>query len=144
MIKKVVEIRKDSSSSDSVELGWFDMKKPNLTATTDKGVDFIVKAKFSHLHEGDILVCEDGYTIGVNKGEDEIYHLSFSNHIDFAKISYEIGNRHQPIAIEDYRITVLDDISLNDIIKLCENSENIEVEKRKGHFKPNGNAHHSH
>jgi hypothetical protein len=23
-----------------VELGWFDMKKPNLTATTDKGVNF--------------------------------------------------------------------------------------------------------
>jgi urease accessory protein len=143
MIKRVTKIEKSKDYDDIVELGWFDMKKPNLTATTDKGVNFIVKAKFSHLHEGDVLIAEDGYKIGVKKGEDEIYKLSFSNHIDFAKIAYEVGNRHQPISIEDYKIVVLNDVSLQDIIEFCKNSE-IGVEKRKGYFKPNGNAHHSH
>lgn len=40
MIKKVREIRKNLEPNDSVELSWFDMQKPNLTATTQNGVDF--------------------------------------------------------------------------------------------------------
>ena len=144
MIKKIIEIKKDSECSDEVELSWFDMQKPNLTATSNNGVDFIVKVKFSHLHENDILVDRDGYGIKVKRGEDSIYRLGFSDPLSFAKLAYEIGNRHQPVNIEEYSITVLDDISLEDIIKMCEEHKNITVEKTKGYFKPNGKAHHSH
>lgn len=144
MIKKVTDISRDNEVDDNVELSWFDMQKPNLTAVTQKGVEFIVKAKFTHLHEDDILVCEDNYNIKVQKAEDEVFELRFASHLDFANIAYEIGNRHQPICIEDYKITVLDDISLHDIIKICYENENILVEKTKGYFKPNGKAHHSH
>jgi urease accessory protein len=144
MIKKIIEIKKDIESSDEVELSWFDMQKPNLTATSKDGVDFIVKVKFLHLHENDILVGEDGYAIQVKRGEDSIYNLGFCDPLTFAKIAYEIGNRHQPLSISEYKITVLDDISLEDIIKMCDENENIIVEKVKGYFKPNGKAHHSH
>ena len=67
MIKKVIEITKTTQAKDSVELSWFDMQKPNLSAVTNTGVEFIIKAKFTHLHVGDILVCEDGYKIEVKK-----------------------------------------------------------------------------
>ena len=144
MIKKVIEIKKEINASDEVELSWFDMQKPNLTAVSKKGVNFVVKAKFTHLHENDILLCEDNYAIKVKKSEDEIFVLEFSDSLVFAKIAYEIGNRHQPIMIEEFRITVLDDISLSDIIKDCYSNKNINVEKTKGYFKPNGKAHHSH
>ncbi|WP_072679700.1 urease accessory protein UreE [Arcobacter sp. LA11] len=144
MIKKVVEIKKDLECEDSVELDWFDMQKPNLSAITKEGVEFIVKAKYTHLHENDILECEDGYKIKVLKSEDSIYTLTFSDHVTFARIAYEIGNRHQPVCIEDYKITILEDISTADIIKSCESINNVEVKKSKGLFKPNGNAHHSH
>ena len=45
MIKKVIEIKKEIECSDEVELSWFDMQKPNLTAISNNGVNFIVKAK---------------------------------------------------------------------------------------------------
>lgn len=144
MIKKVTEIKKETETNDEVELSWFDMQKPNLTAVTKNGVNFVVKVKFTHLHENDVLLCEDGYAIKVKKSEDEVFILEFSDVLTFAKTAYEIGNRHQPLMIEEFKITALDDISLSDIIKECKLNENINVEKTKGYFKPNGKAHHSH
>ncbi|MDN5068042.1 urease accessory protein UreE [Aliarcobacter butzleri] len=144
VIKKVIEIKKDIPFSDEVELSWFDMQKPNLTAVTKKGVNLVVKAKFTHLHENDILVDEDGIGIKVSRSEDEIFSLEFNDALTFAKIAYEIGNRHQPIMIEAFKIKVLDDISIADIIKDCYFNEAIKVEKIKAYFKPNGKAHHSH
>ena len=144
VIKKVIEIKRAIESNDEVALSWFDMQKPNLTAVSKKNINIVLKVKFSHLHENDILVCEDGYTIKVTKDEDEIFILDFSDALSFAKTAYEIGNRHQPLMIEEFKIIVLDDISLSDIIKDCYANENIKCEKTKGYFKPNGKAHHSH
>jgi urease accessory protein len=144
VIKKVIEIKKNIDCSDEVELSWFDMQKPNLTAVSKKGVNLIVKAKFTHLHENDILVCEDGYSIKVLRSEDEVFVLEFTDALSFAKVAYEIGNRHQPVMIEEFKIIVLDDISLSDIIKDSYANEKIKVDKIKGYFKPNGKAHHSH
>lgn len=144
MIKKVIEIKRDIEANDMVLLDWFDMQKPNLCAISEKDVEFIVKAKYTHLHEGDILECEDGYKIKILKSEDNIYTLVFEDHITFARIAYEIGNRHQPICIEDYKITILEDISTADIVKACESIDKCDVVKHRGIFKPNGNAHHSH
>ena len=144
VIKKVIEIKKDIDSNDEVELSWFDMQKPNLTAVSKKNVNIVVKAKFTHLHENDILVCEDGYAIKVKRSEDEVFSLEFNDALSFAKIAYEIGNRHQPLMIEEFKIIVLDDISISDIIKDCYANETIKVEKIKAYFKPNGKAHHSH
>lgn len=46
MIKKVTKIiNKSEEVNDSVELSWFDMQKPNLSAITAKDKTFIVKAK---------------------------------------------------------------------------------------------------
>jgi len=144
-IKKVIEIRKNIDFyTDEVELSWFDMQKPNLTAVSKEDINFIVKVKFTHLHENDFLMCEDGHVIKVSRCEDEIFTLEFSDALTFAKTAYEIGNRHQPVMIEDFKITVLDDISLGDIIKDCYSNDAIKVEKTKGYFKPNGKAHHSH
>ena len=144
VIKKVIEIKKDIASNDEVELSWFDMQKPNLTAVSKKGINLVVKAKFTHLHENDILICEDGYAIKVKRSEDEVFILEFNDALTFAKIAYEIGNRHQPLMIEEFKITVLDDISLADIIKDCYANQAIKCEKTKAYFKPNGKAHHSH
>ena len=144
MIKKIIEIKKDISFDDEVELSWFDMQKPNLTAVSKNGVDFIIKAKFTHLHENDILVDEKGYTIKVSRSEDVIFSLEFKDALSFAKTAYEIGNRHQPVQISESKIVVLDDISIEDIIKDCYKNESIKVEKTRGYFKPNGKAHHSH
>lgn len=144
VIKKVIEIKKDIEANDEVELSWFDMQKPNLTAVSKKNINLIVKAKFTHLHENDILICEDRYAIKVKRSEDEVFSLEFSDALTFAKTAYEIGNRHQPLMIEEFKIIVLDDISIADIIKDCYANEKIKVEKTKAYFKPNGKAHHSH
>ncbi|WP_228197970.1 urease accessory protein UreE [Poseidonibacter antarcticus] len=144
MIKKVIEIKKDIESNDEVELSWFDMQKPNLTAVSNNGVNFIIKAKFTHLHENDILVDEDGYAIKVKRSEDNIYIFEFTDALNFAKVAYEIGNRHQPVMIDDMKIVVLDDISLADIIENAYKNDDIKIIKTTGYFKANGKAHHSH
>jgi urease accessory protein len=120
------------------------MQKPNLSAVSNNGVEFMIKVKFTHLHENDILVCEDGHTIQVKRSADEVYEIILDNSLDFARVAYEVGNRHQPVCIEENKITVLDDISLSDIIENCEKDENTIVSKIKKYFKPNGKAHHSH
>lgn len=144
MIKKVIEIKRDIEADDIVALDWFDMQKPNLCAVTNNGHEFIIKAKYTHLHENDVLVCADDYKIEVRKSESSLYVLEFCCHITFARIAYEIGNRHQPVCIEDYKITILEDISTADIIKACESIDKVEVKKIKGIFKPNGKANHTH
>ncbi len=144
MIKKVIQISKNLETDDSVELSWFDMQKPYLSAVTNLDKEFIIKAKFTHLHVKDILICEDGYKIEVKRGKDDICILEFKNHLDFAKIAYEIGNRHQPICIEDFKITVLDDIAIADIIENLKNNLDVKITKTIGFFQPNGKAHHSH
>lgn len=144
MIHKIIKIEQNQVSDDSVGLSWFDMQKPNLSAVSQHGVTFIMKIKFTHLHEGDILVSEEGHRIKVIKNEDEIYILKFKDHIEFARAAYEIGNRHQPVCIEDYTITILNDISLSDLIMQWQKDDNIEVTRTKGYFRPNGKSHHSH
>ena len=144
MIKKITQITKDTSFDDEVSLSWFDMQKPNLTAYTNKNIDFIIKVKFTHLHENDVLLCEDGYRIKINKSEDEIFEIVFEDYIDFAKTAYEIGNRHQPICINDMKITILNDLSIMDIVNNISQNNKIKVNKTLGYFRPNGNAHHSH
>jgi len=144
MIKKVIQIVKDIEADDSVELSWFDIQKPNLSAITNLGVDFILKVKFTHLHVKDVLFCEDGYKIEVKRAKDEVYILEFNGHVSFAKAAYEIGNRHQPICIEDYKIIVLNDISIADIILSLQNDLHVRVIKSKRYFQPNGKLHHSH
>lgn len=144
MIKKVIEIKKDIKCNDEVELSWFDMQKPNLTAVSSNGVNFIVKVKFTHLHENDVLLCEDGHNIKVKRSEDNIYILEFTDALNFAKVAYEVGNRHQPIMLDNMKITVLDDISLSDIIEATYKNDYIKITKSTGYFKANGKAHHSH
>lgn len=144
MIKKVIEIKKDIEVNDEVELSWFDMNKPNLCAVSKDGVEFILKINAKHLHENDILVCEDGYAIKVIKAKDEIFILSFEKPLLFAKSAYEIGNRHQPIMIEEQKITVLNDIALGDIIEILQQTSGVKVEKTLGYFRSNAKAHHTH
>lgn len=120
------------------------MQKPNLSAISKQGVDFLMKVKFTHLHENDILVSEDGYCIRVLKDEDELYSLEFKNALDFAQVAYDIGNRHQPIEIHEHKIKVLNDVSIHDVIQKCKSSSEIQVEEVKGFFKPNGKMHHKH
>jgi len=152
IIKKVIEIKTKRSGQvseqanidDQVQLSWFDMQKPNLSAVSNKGINFIVKAKFTHLHDQDILTCEDGYLIEVTRAKDEIYQLEFIDALTFAKAAYEIGNRHQPICITTNKITVLVDIALEDIISALQKNKQVTVLKDTGYFKPNGKSHHSH
>lgn len=144
MIKKVVKIVRDADFDDSVNLSWFDMQKPNLSAVSQKGVNFIVKTEFTHLHQKDVLLCEDGYKIAVEIIEDNICEFVTDNCLEFAKIAYEIGNRHQMINIEKGKITAIEDMSIEDIVQKYSSNPDVTVTKAKGHFKPNGKAHHTH
>ncbi|GHV06561.1 hypothetical protein AGMMS50229_11560 [Campylobacterota bacterium] len=142
MIKKIVQIARGIEADDRVRLSWFDRQKPNLSAIGEGGVSFVANtAKFDHLHEDDILIAEDGYTIAVTITEDEIVEVHFTDALDFAKSAYEIGNRHQPICIESMKIIVLNDSALSDIFVELEQNPRITVMRKNGYFTPNVHRH---
>ncbi|MDR0579288.1 MAG: urease accessory protein UreE [Campylobacteraceae bacterium] len=144
MIKRIVKIENLQSADDTVLLSWFDIRKPNLSAISEKGVEFILKTQPHSLNNGDILISEDGYKIKINIKEDELFVLKFKNILDYAKTAYEIGNRHQPVYIEELSITVLNDSSLGDIIHSLSYNENVSIEKVSGVFRQNAMSHHAH
>ncbi|MDR2081520.1 MAG: urease accessory protein UreE [Campylobacteraceae bacterium] len=144
MIKKIFKIEKEQDANDSVLLSWFDLKKPNLSAVTEKGAKFILKTQAAHLHDGDTLIAEDGYRIKVNIKKEELFMLKFKNAVDFAKTAYEIGSRHQPICIEQMSITVLNDLSIESIIHELKHGKNASIEKISGIFYQNAFSHHTH
>ncbi|MDR1555198.1 MAG: urease accessory protein UreE [Campylobacteraceae bacterium] len=142
MIKKIVGIEKGQSADDTVLLSWFDMKKPNLSAVTKKGVEFILKIK--DFDEGDTFIAEDGYRIKVEIKKEELFVFKFQNALDFAKAAYEIGNRHQPICIDKLIITVLNDSSLHDIVHALSHNKSVSVQKISGVFRQNAIIRHAH
>jgi urease accessory protein len=144
MIKKIVRIEKNQSADDTVLLSWFDIKKPNLSAVTQKGTEFLLKSNPSNICDGDTLVTQDGYKIKVEIKKEELLVFKFQNALDYAKAAYEIGNRHQPIRIEELSITVLNDSSLYDIVHTLSHNKSVSVEKISGVFSQNAAQHHAH
>lgn len=143
MIKKVLEVRKNINYDDVVELSWFDLHGSGLSQVSQNQVEFVAK-DIAHLHSGDVLVCEDGYKILIERAKDEIYELEFEDMLEFAKVAYEVGNRHQPIMLEFGKIIILNSVSLRDIVYKCTHNPQINVKKIVGYFKPNGKSTHSH
>ncbi|MDR2342329.1 MAG: urease accessory protein UreE [Campylobacteraceae bacterium] len=144
MVKKIVKIEGAQSVDDAVLLSWFDIKKPNLSAISENGIEFMLKTQTHSLNDGDTLISEDGYKIKVNIKKDELFVLKFKNILDYAKTAYEIGNRHQPICIEELSITVLNDSSLGGIIHSLSHNKDISIEKTSGVFRQNALSHHTH
>ncbi|MDR1975961.1 MAG: urease accessory protein UreE [Campylobacteraceae bacterium] len=142
MIKKIVKIEHSATADDSVQLAWYDLQKPHLSAVTKKGVSFALKQ--THLHSGDILVAEDGYKIEVIIEKAQLYIFLFQDAALFAASAYRIGNRHQPIAIRDMKITALDDPAIADIVEALSKDESVCVTKEFGVFHPNVHAPHTH
>jgi urease accessory protein len=142
MIKKIARVENSQTFDDTVLLSWFDMKKPNLSAVTDNGVEFILKG--ANLSGADTLVTEDGYKIKIHVKQEELVVLRFQDILDYAKAAYEIGNRHQPIYIDKLSITVINDSSLGDVIHTLSHNKNVSVEKIYGVFRQNAALHHAH
>jgi urease accessory protein len=144
MIKKVIGIEHGSFAEDRVELGWFDRQKPHLTAISDKGIEFIVKTSVSHLHAHDVLVCEDGYKIEVHRAKDSVVKMTFDTCTLFAKAAYEVGNRHQPICLQEQCIIVLNDSALVPLFEQLQGEKGLHMEITEDYFIPTGKGHHAH
>lgn len=144
MIKEIIKIESSSIYDDEVELSWYDMQKPHLSAVSKGGVTFLYKNSLGHLHANDVLICADGYAIRVSLSTDNLLEFVCRDCVEFAKIAYQIGNRHQPVKIEKEKITTLDDAALADIVEFYKNSKNVQLTKTQGYFTANAKAHHSH
>jgi urease accessory protein len=144
MIKKIVSVVREGEAQDSVLLSWFDLRKPKLSAVSAKGVNFTLKIAADRIENGDRLIAEDGYTIAVEIAKDETIVFEFKNAADFAKTAYEIGNRHQPIVIEDMKIVALNNGAIADIIQTASANADITVSKSMEFFRPYANSSHVH
>ncbi|MDR2034576.1 MAG: urease accessory protein UreE [Helicobacteraceae bacterium] len=144
MIRKIVRIERSKWADDRAVFSWYDLRKPNLSALSEKGVSFILKTASLHLENGDILIAEDGYRILATIEKIETYVFEFQNALDFAKSAYMIGNRHQPIRIEDMKIVVLEDTAIADIVESLALNKEVVVKKDLSVFAPNVNSSHTH
>lgn len=134
----------DGITQDHVSVDWFDLQKKHLTLTTDAGQTVILKAMPDHWHERPVFVCDDGYRIAVTIRPQALIKLQFSDALTFAKIAYAVGNVHQPIALSDLQIIVLDDSALSDVIHQVEHDDSVTITRFDGVFTPNGRSSHSH
>jgi urease accessory protein len=144
MIKRIVQITREGKTDDSVVLSWHSLCKPYISGVSQRGVNFLVHAENYRLQDGDILVSGDGYAITLNIEQNDLYVFEFQEPLDFATTAYKIGNRHQPIQIENMKITALKDAAISDIVASLQDSNGVVVQEISGCFFPNVNKSHSH
>lgn len=69
------------------------------------------------LQDGDLLVLDDGRTIGIIAPGEAVYSISARDPVHLAELAWHIGNRHLPAAIEAGRIVVLRDPVIRDMLE---------------------------
>jgi urease accessory protein len=77
-------------------------------------VDLIEPVNLQH---GDLLVLDDGRTIGIIAPDEAVYSISARDPVHLAELAWHIGNRHLLAAIEADRIVILRDPVIKDMLE---------------------------
>ena len=135
MIQQIIGTQEGTTHDDSVQLSWFDMQKPNLSATTKNGVNILYKDT-PKLRPNSQLVCENGSVINIELEMDLLYVIACANSSTLATIAYEIGNLHQSICIKKQTIIVLQNPKIKNVITAL-GDKSITITEAKDYFLPN-------
>ncbi|MFD2742112.1 MULTISPECIES: urease accessory protein UreE [Sphingobacterium] len=86
---------------DYLELDWFDLDKGVLRRTTVAGREIGFKNNQSKpLKTGDVLYVQHDFCVVVRVVPCPCLFIKPRNSLEMAKICFDIGNRHVPIAIQ--------------------------------------------
>lgn len=94
---------------DRLDLEWYELNKKILRKVTHNNIEVginLLQEKHS-LKDGDIVRISQDSVIAVNIRACECIAIKASNHLELARICYEIGNRHAGLFVDENDNSVL-------------------------------------
>ncbi|WP_017729056.1 urease accessory protein UreE [Halalkalibacterium ligniniphilum] len=125
-----------------VELDWDELNKRILRKTTDKGRDLAIVMDEQGLRYGDILHQESSRVIAVRTRLEPAYVITPDSMTQMGKVAFELGNRHTPCVVEENRIIVRYDSTLEVLFKEIGVDYERTEERFKQPFKYKSDHHH--
>jgi urease accessory protein len=131
----------DATASDVLVLSYDDRKRSRLRARTQSGREVaIALSRGSALHDGDLLVAQDGGVLLVRAAPERVSEVQTQNAHLLARAAYHLGNRHVPLQIGPGFLRYLYDHVLDDMVR----GLGLEVGVKRAVFEPEGGAYGGH
>ena len=144
-----------------IELDWEELSKRILRKETDQGTDIALSLEQQehhddhehhdhddhHHHEhkplqyGDILFEDDVRRIAVRTKMEPVIVISPKNMTEMGKTAFELGNRHTPALIEENKVIVRADHTLNKLLDEVGVGYETTERRFKQPFKYRGHSH---
>lgn len=103
---------------DQLTLDWEKRCQGHGKRTSDKGIAFAISLPHGTvLRQGDFLVLEAIKTVvEVKEANEQVYRIEPQSARDGAYYAYQIGNRHQPLMIEETELICLQNAATTSIL----------------------------
>ncbi|MDP7166488.1 MAG: urease accessory protein UreE [Nitrospinota bacterium] len=90
---------------ERVALGWEDRLRNRQRVKSDAGTEFgIALPTGQALAEGDVLFEDGERVVAVSTIPEDVLVLYANSAEELARIAYQVGNRHAPVAVEKERV----------------------------------------
>lgn len=131
----------DATASDVLVLNYDDRKRSRLRARTQSGREVaIALSRGSALHDGDLLVAQDGGVLLVRAAPEQVSEVQCEEPVLLARAAYHLGNRHVPLQIGPGFLRYQHDHVLDDMVRRL----GLEVGVARAAFEPEGGAYGGH
>ncbi len=100
------KLENETKSIDFLNIEWYQTSKRIQRLITDGGKDVAIRflSKGQDLKQGDVLYEDNNSIIVVSILPCEVIVLNTTDLITLGYISYEIGNKHVPLFVEDNQL----------------------------------------
>jgi urease accessory protein len=104
------------STADLLVLTWEQRGKTRQRLTTQAGRAIGIKLPTgARLPPGTVIYIGEGFHVQVAAADEDVWLIRSTDAPTFARLAYEIGNRHFPIEIGADRVAVLYDHTLGEL-----------------------------
>lgn len=117
LTQQEAEVKYSSWKQESLTLSWEERRKGHGKRLSDQGTAFGISFPAGTLlKEGDCLLLESAkIMILVHEALEEVYVLQPQSAQEFARLAYQIGNRHQTLMITDKELICLQEIAIKSL-----------------------------
>jgi len=104
------------SEEDTIVMGWHDRRTTRQRARTLKGREIAIALPTGTvLMDGDVLYIGEGYHVTVKAEKEDVLVSVLGDATASARLGYELGNRHLPVAIGNDRLVTPYDRLVEDL-----------------------------
>ena len=92
---------------DTITLQFEDRCRRRIVMTSDSGLEFLLDLPVAtRLRDGHVLVLEDGCSILVRAGTEELMEARSGDSAELVRAAWHVGNRHCPCEIQAGRLVM--------------------------------------